>query len=508
MFNSNALEVLRARYLRRDASGAVVEEPEEMILRVASAVSSVESVKGDRRKLKLAFVEMMNDRRFLPNSPTLMNAGKRLKRRNVGQLSACFVLPIEDDPVQVFRVLSEVAAIQLSGGGTGFNFSAIRKMGNVLDVIQLFDDASNVVRQSGVRRGANMAILNWDHPEVSAFVGAKRVGERFRNFNFSVGVSDAFMKGAAGQPLFDDLVDAAWASGDPGLIFLDRIEESNPTPKVGRIWSTNPCGEQPLLPYESCNLGSLNVSRYVGSGGTFNWVQFEEDVRLGIRFLDLVIDANAYPVEQCERITKANRKVGLGVMGFADALLAMGLRYESKAAVEFGGNLMRRLTECGRDESQSLAKTKGAFPNWSGSRWHRLGLKKLRNATVSTVAPSGTISILAGCSSGIEPVFAAVTTKNVLDGRRLVETHPLAGDRSGGAWQTAAEVSVEGHVKMQAAFQKWSDSAVSKTINLPAEAERAAVREAYLLAFKLGCKGITVFRDRSKGPQVLECATC
>ncbi len=542
---ANALKVLEQRYLRKDAQGRVIETPEQMFERVAQAVASAEGRKA--RTWSQRYRELLLSLRFLPNSPTLMNAG-----RDQGQLSACFVLPLRDSLDSVFDTLKQAALIHQSGGGTGFDFSELRPAGapvksthgvasGPVSFIRIFDTATEIIKQGGTRRGANMAILRVDHPDIESFIEAKRDLRSITNFNVSVGVTDAFMaavdrsaefalidpqdrrevRKVAARTLFRKIAESAWECGDPGLVFLDRINRFNPTPEQGPMASTNPCGEQPLLAFESCNLGSLNLAAYVRDG-KWDWAQFLSDIPVAVRFLDAVIDVNHYPVSACAKVTRRNRKIGLGVMGFADALLLLGIRYESPEAVLFGEQVMSVLDRAAKASSAALAKEKGAFAAGRHSIWKRLGYPALRNATVSTVAPTGTISMIAGVSSGIEPIFAGVFQRNVLGGAKLQEIHPavrklLSGGAGSGslgeedlsrllgpAWQPAYQVSVEGHLQIQAAFQRHSDSAVSKTINLPQSATVDQVEQAYLRAYGLGCKGITVYRDQSRPSQVLE----
>lgn len=542
----NAIEVLRARYLLRDKDGKIHETPEELFRRVSDAIAEPEEKK--RKAWAATFHEMMTSLRFLPNSPTLMNAGKKK-----AQLSACFVLPVEDSLGAIFDTLKSAALIQQSGGGTGFAFSRIRPRGAVVQsthgtasgpvgFIKIFDTATETVKQGGSRRGANMAVLRVDHPDILEFIRSKRGGAQILNFNISIGATAEFMRAVAAdgkfslrdprtgaevgkvsaREIFDEAVQVAWECGDPGFVFLDRINFFNPTPGIGEMESTNPCGEQPLLPYESCNLGSLNLGAYV-QAGKFDWTLYQKDIHAAVRFLDNVIEMNAYPIRQTGEITRRNRKIGLGVMGFADLLLKLGIPYDSVEARAIGERVMSVLDREGKTASMGLAKERGAFSNFKGSLWQRLGYPKLRNATVSTVAPTGTISMIAGCSSGIEPIFSGVFYRNVLDGGRLLDVHPAvaealgseAGDpekitdemisaRLGKAWSPAGRISVEGHVGMQAVFQRFSDSAVSKTINLPQDAQPRDVAKAYLLAYERGCKGITVYRDQSRDRQVLE----
>lgn len=545
--SANALTVLQSRYLWKSESGAVSETPDQLIARVAAAIATNE--KRNRGYWEDRFFDVMIARRFLPNTPTLINAG-----RPNGQLSACFVLEIEDSLESIFDSLKAAAMIHQSGGGTGFAFSRIRPRGSTVrstsgiasgpvSFMKIFDTATETIKQGGARRGANMAVLRVDHPDIKEFINSKRDLRSVTNFNISVGITDDFMRAveasadfslvdprtrkevrrASAKALWEEILQAAWECGDPGLVFLDRINVFNPTPELGPMESTNPCGEQPLLPYESCNLGSLNLGEYF-QNGEFGWGQFQQDISVCVRFLDNVIDVNSYPVDECRKITLRNRKIGLGVMGFADVLLMLGLPYNSAEARGFGEKVMSVLDREAKACSAQLARERGAFSNWKGSLWHRLGYPELRNATVSTVAPTGTISIIAGASSGIEPVFSGFFYRNVLSGARLVEIHPAVerafknlgkdlgaqvtdasiSSALGPAWTPAKKVSVMDHVRMQAVFQRHSDSAVSKTINMPESATRAEIGTAYRAAYAMGCKGITVYRDRSRPVQVLE----
>ena len=561
----NAVEVLKRRYLLKDENRRVIETPSELFRRVAHHVAraednydadlSVEDVE-DR------FYRMMRNREIMPNSPTLMNAGTRL-----GQLSACFVLPVEDSIEGIFKSLADMARIHQTGGGTGFSFSRLRPRGDLVastkgrasgpvSFMGIFDKATDVIVQGGRRRGANMGVLRCDHPDVLDFIEAKVGSDAFRNFNLSVGATDKFMRSIAdnrpfdlvnprtgeaarqigARSLLDLIVNAAWRTGDPGLIFLDEINRRNPTPPIGRIEATNPCGEVPLLPYESCILASINLDKMTRSDepgrAAVDWGKLRDTVRWGVRFLDDVIDVNAYPLEPIRAITQANRKIGLGVMGFADMLIRLGIPYNSREAVAFAARLMRFVHRESRAASETLAAQRGAFPNFDKSIYAASG-RKLRNATVNTIAPTGTISIIAGCSSGIEPLFAISFVRNVLSGTRLFETHPLfekvARDRGFYSREllaevarhpslakikgvpndvkqlfvTAFDVAPQQHLEIQAAFQKYTDNAVSKTINLPADATVEDVREIYLAAHRLKCKGITVYRYGSKSGQVL-----
>lgn len=507
---------------------------------------------------------MMRNLEFLPNSPTLMNAGTRL-----GQLSACFVIPVEDSIEEIFNALGEMARIHQTGGGTGFAFSRLRPRGDVVTSTQghasgpvsflsIFDRATDVILQGGKRRGANMGVLRCDHPDIVEFIEAKARSGILANFNLSVGVTNKFMRAVAndrtlalvnprtgkrsGQiragALFDMMTNAAWRTGDPGLVFLDHINRHNPTPTQGVIEATNPCGEVPLLPFESCILGSINLARMVverrggRAGMTVDWDTLRDRVHWGVRFLDDVIDVNRYPLESIATVTRGNRKIGLGVMGFADMLIQLGIAYDSPQAVAFARKLMRFIHTESLNASEQLARVRNAFPNFKASV-HAGGERTLRNATVNTIAPTGTISIIAGCSSGIEPLFAVSFIRRVLSGTRLFETNPwferIARARGFYSREMLADVAASGslknvkgvpadvkrlfvttfdvpwrqHLAIQAGFQRYTDNAVSKTINLPAEASADDVREIYLAAHRLRCKGITIYRYGSKGEQVL-----
>ncbi len=556
----NTMEVLKKRYLLKDDRQNIRETPSELFRRVAHHVAQ-----GERNvrallpveEVEEKFYQMMRNLEFLPNSPTLMNAGATL-----GQLSACFVIPVEDSIDGIFEALRDMAKIHQTGGGTGFSFSRLRPKGDLVastkgqasgpvSFMSIFDQATGVIVQGGKRRGANMGILRCDHPDIVEFIEAKTAGNRFSNFNLSVGITDRFMRAQRAdkefdllnprtgrkvrsvnaRTLFDLIVNAAWLTGDPGLIFLDEINRKNPTPEVGAIEATNPCGELPLLPYESCNLGSINLAKMI-KGKDLDWERLGEYVRWGIRFLDDVIEVNIFPLPQIREITFANRKVGLGVMGFADALIRLGIPYHSPEAVRFARKTMRFVREESLKASAGLAEERGVFPNFSRSVYARKNLR-LRNATVNTIAPTGTISIIAGCSSGIEPLFAVAFVRNVLSGTRLFEVNPFFEESAkarkfytkelaaqvaqSGSLQkirgvpedikrvfvTAFDLTPEEHLNIQAAFQTYTDNSVSKTINLPAEATVEDIRRIYLRAFQLKCKGITVYRYGSKEEQVL-----
>lgn len=554
-----ANEVLRKRILLADASGEPRETAEEMFTRVASAVASVErrySASAQTRETADAFCRLMQSFDFLPNSPTLVNAGLPS-----GQLSACFVLPIEDSMDSIFGTLRDMALIQKTGGGTGFSFSRLRprndpvgsargRSSGPVSFMKLYDYASETTRLGGARRGANMGVLRFDHPDILEFIASKSDSDVLHTFNISVAVTDEFMDSVkrradyglinprTGQEIgrlnarevFDAVVDSAWKTGDPGIIFLDAINKGNPVPAVGAIEATNPCGEQPLLAYESCNLGSINVSHFVRDS-KIDFARLRSVVRLAVRFLDDVVDANHYPLPQIEEQTLGNRKIGLGIMGFADLLFLLGVPYDSREAVAVAGELMGFVAKEAEAESCRLAEQRGAFPNYARSIFPELGIKR-RNATVTTIAPTGTISLIAGCSSGIEPLFALCFVRHVLEERREFHIHPLF-EKMAGAYLTAEirnkilltgsakdvkelpesirsifvtahDIDPEWHVRMQAAFQEHVESAVSKTVNLRRTATRSDIEKVFLLAHELGCKGITVFRDGCKSEQVLE----
>jgi ribonucleoside-diphosphate reductase alpha chain len=562
-WSESAMRVLRERYLIK-RNGHVVETPEEMCWRVATAVAASEGKWASPEKVREyeeAYYDILVDRTFLPNSPTLMNAGTG----NGLQYSACYVLPVGDSIPEIFDTLKNAAIIHQSGGGTGFAFSRVRRKNSIVSrsggrasgpvsFLRVFNAATEAVKQGGTRRGANMGILSVDHPDVLEFIDCKNDGG-ITNFNISVAISDAFMDALRSdnfyelvdphthevtgrlraRDVWDKIVDSAWRTGDPGLVFIDRINHSraNPTPEVGMIEATNPCGEQPLLPNEACNLGSLHVAQFVverDGHKDIDWPELERVARLAARFLDDVIESNPYPLPEIDRMVKSNRRIGLGIMGWADLLFKLGIPYNSEEAIELGDRLWSLIERAGHEESQELARVRGPFPNWERSIY-RDG-PPMRNSTVTTIAPTGTISIIANASSGIEPIFALAFQHKVED-RKLTFINPIfveatkeAGifsdelmDRvaaQGSAhhlegvpeemqqvFVTAHEVEPKWHVRMQAAFQKHTDNGVSKTINLPNEATRKDVEEAYELAWNLGCMGITVFRDGSKGAQVL-----
>lgn len=556
----NAAKVLESRYLLKDESGHVLETPSQLFRRVAHAVASVEKKfdkTTDRKSLEDDFYYLMTNLEFLPNSPTLMNAGTRL-----GQLSACFVLPVEDSITDIFEGLKNMAVVHQSGGGTGFSFSHLRPKGDLVrstkgvasgpvSFMRIFDTATEVIKQGGRRRGANMGILQAVHPDGIEFISSKSDEASLSNFNISVAVTDQFMETVSkkqkhplinprtgketgsirGDRLFEAIVNQAWKTGDPGMLFLDQINRHNPTPQLGMIEATNPCGELPLLPYESCNLGSINLSHMV-SDGQINWEKLGKTTKLAVRFLDNVIEANKLPLPVIDKLTKGNRKIGLGIMGFADMLIKLGIPYDSEKALETAETCIKFIYNEAHQASSQLASERGEFPNFTGSIHDKGSKSQPRNATLLSIAPTGTISILAGCSSGIEPLFALSYVRNVMEGMQLLEMNPLfkqvARARGFFSQELMAKVASQGtlrgindipedvqrlfvtdwdidpqwHIRMQASFQKYVDNSVSKTINLPAEATTEDVRQAYSMAYKLGCKGITIYRYGSKKRQV------
>jgi ribonucleoside-diphosphate reductase alpha chain len=558
VFTDAALRVLRRRILRRDAQGNPIETPEEMFVRVAREIARVEGKyvpEAEVDRISESFYQMMASLDFLPNSPTLVNAGLP-----GGQLAGCFVLPIEDSMESIFGTLKDMALIQKSGGGTGFSFSRLRPRNEIIKstrgrssgpvpFMQLYDYACQVNRLGGVRSGANMGVMRFDHPDILEFIEAKSTPNALHTFNISVAVTDYFVdcvRRSADYPLvnphtrqevgwmnaryvFDEIVKSAWRTGDPGLVFLDTINRSNPTPLVGQIEATNPCGEQPLLPYESCNLGSINAARFVRDR-QIDFERLRGIVHIAVRFLDDVIDVNRYPIPQIEERTKANRKIGLGIMGFADMLVLMGMSYDSEEAVRIGKRLMNFISDEAQAESSRLAEIKGVFPNYGMSVFSEKNIK-MRNATLTTIAPTGTVSLIADCSSGIEPLFAICYVRRMLGEQKDFALHPLFERVAGkhlddnlrnrisqrGSVQdvqdvpqkirklfvTAHDMDPVWHVRMQAAFQHHVDSAVSKTVNLRRDATPEDIAKIYLLAQELGCKGITVFRDGCREDQVL-----
>ena len=564
--SENAIKVLEKRYLKKDDDGRVVEKPADMFRRVAKNIASADLRYGkspsEVAKTEEEFYGMMQRLEFLPNSPTLMNAGRDLQ-----QLSACFVLSIEDSMESIFETIKDTAIIHKSGGGTGFSFSRlraknsrVRSTGGIssgpVSFMKVFNSATQAVKQGGTRRGANMGILRVDHPDILEFITCKENDKEITNFNISVAITEDFMKKAVAgkeydlidphtkkpveklnaKEVFDLIIKMAWKNGEPGIIFIDRMNKDNPTPSLGVIESTNPCGEQPLLPYESCNLGSINLAQMVDEG-EINWSKLGETVRKGVHFLDNVIDMNAYPIKRIAETTKSNRKIGLGVMGFADMLFMLGISYDSENSTQIAEKVMKFILESAQTFSQEMASERGPFPNFKDSIYNIPGARPLRNATLTTIAPTGTLSIIANCSSGIEPIFALSYVRNIMDNTKLVEVHPYfkeIADRRGfftpelmniiaqkgsvkflseipedvqKLFVTAHDIDPVGHIKMQSAFQKYTNNAVSKTVNLPHDATAEDVRNIYMLAYDGGCKGVTIYRDRSREEQVLNVST-
>ncbi|MCX8178798.1 MAG: adenosylcobalamin-dependent ribonucleoside-diphosphate reductase [Candidatus Aenigmarchaeota archaeon] len=561
----NALTLLKLRYLKRNEFGEVIETPEQLFRRVAHAIAIVEKKYGKSdeqiKEIEEEFYELMTSLRFLPNSPTLMNAGT-----GSGQLSACNVLPLEDSMESIFETIKNAAIVQKFGGGTGFSFSKLRPKGDKVGstggiaagpvfFLNAFDSALKGIRQAHRRFATNMGILRVDHPDIFEFIDAKKQEGVITTFNISVGITDKFMQAVKKNEMFDivnprnnkvvvrmpaieifdKIAKNAWSNGEPGLVFIDRMNktESNPVPELGPIEATNPCGEQPLYPYDSCNLGSIDVSKMVKEK-EIDWVLLEKTVRLSVRFLDNVIDSSLFPLKEIEERTKSIRRIGLGVMGFADMLIKLEIPYNSEQALELAEKLMKFVTEKGREVSIELGEERGSFPEFNKSIW-KGKYKALRNSTITTIAPTSNLSIIAGCSHSIEPIFSITYVRNVKDslGTNLIETNPLfeevakkrgfyseklmkavlAKGKLAGIDQipedvkkvfvVSHEISPEWHVKIQAAFQKYTDNAVSKTVNLPNSASVDDVKKIYMLAYDLGCKGITVYRDGSREKQII-----
>ena len=560
MLTENALTVLKKRYLLKDQHGKVIETPEEMFRRVASNIAAADKQYGGNvMKTEEEFFVLMRNLDFLPNSPTLMNAGT-----NIQQLSACFVLPVEDSMEGIFEAIKNTALIHQSGGGTGFSFSRIRPKGDIvhstggvasgpISFMKVFNASTDVIKQGGRRRGANMGILRVDHPDIIEFITCKRDQKELTNFNISVGITKTFMDALANdstynlinphkqeptdalraRDVFNAIVDMGWGNGEPGVVFLDKINADNPTPHVGQIESTNPCGEQPLLPYESCNLGSINLSHMVHEGH-IDFDKLKKVVHTTVHFLDNVVDQNQYPLEIIRKMTQANRKIGLGIMGFADMLIQLNISYNSEEALNVAKKVMSFVQEEARQASVALGKDRGSFPNFKGSTYDG-EYEAMRNATVTTIAPTGTISIIADCSSGIEPLFAITFIRNILDkDDRLVEVNPhfdriskkqgfysknlfknIASNKGSvkglesvpkeiqAIFTTALDITPEWHIRMQAAFQEFTDNATSKTVNLAEHATKDDVSTIYKLAYDLNCKGVCVYRYGSRTGQVL-----
>ena len=570
----NALTVLKARYLLKNEEGKVIETPGEMFRRVASTIASAESLYGGNpSEWEEKYFDLMTTLRFLPNSPAMMNAGK-----SMGQLAACFVLPVSDSMNSIFDTLKNAALILQSGGGTGFSFSQLRPKSDIVkstggiasgpvSFMRIYNTATEVIKQGGARRGANMGILRVDHPDILEFIRIKRAEGELSNFNISVAVTDAFLDAlrkdeeydlinprsgrASGRikawAVFNEMVESAWKTGDPGIVFIDRINKANPTPHIGTMESTNPCGEQPLLPYEACVLGSINLSKYVKQSTAVDassrnalpgkgerkgedvkseriaWDSLSADIKTAVRFLDDSIDVNRYPIPAVEQMHKGNRKIGLGIMGWADMLILLGIPYDHKKAFVLAGKLMKFIRDSSRKASVELAEARGVFPNFKGSVYDAPGMPRVRNATTTTIAPTGTLSLIADCSSGIEPLFALAYKRLILETelneinryffdiakekgfyseelkKNVTEKGNLRGEKKVPAgikrlFKTAHDISPEHHIEMQARFQEFTDNAVSKTINMPYRAKKEDVARSFLLAYEKGCKGITVFR--------------
>ena len=559
--SKNAQIILEKRYLKKDQNGKAVETPEALFSRVAKGIAAADACfdpQAGTQKTEKKFLTLMGDMRFLPNSPTLMNAGRKL-----GQLAACFVLPIDDSMDSIFDTLKHAAIIHKTGGGTGFSFSRIRPENDMvlstagissgpISFMSVFDVATETVKQGGTRRGANMGVLRVDHPDIEAFITAKTDHSRLNNFNVSVAITRRFMdalengadydlinprtgksvKSVSAVKIFNDIVHSAWQSGEPGVIFIDRINENNPVPQLGDIEATNPCGEQPLLPYESCTLGSINLSKMV-TRHYLNENRLKQTVHDAVHFLDNVVEINQYPLPIIEKMSKGTRKIGLGVMGFADMLIKLGIPYDSEEAVSCAESTMGLISKESKAASAALAKKRGNFPNYEESRFDHPSTPNMRNATTTTIAPTGTISIIAGTSSGIEPLFAIAHVRHVLEGKQLTEIHPLflkAAKKEGvynktladeiaargsiqaiegipdhmkRLFRTSHDISAEWHIRIQAAFQKFTDNAVSKTVNFPADATVEDVEKVYRLAHEIECRGVTIYRYGSRDKQVL-----
>ena len=561
VLSDNAMTVLKKRYFKKNEKGEVVENAVELFWRVAENIAKADAIYDKNAKTEKTaeeFYNLMISLDFLPNSPTLMNAGRELQ-----QLAACFVLPVEDSIEGIFEAIKNAALIHKSGGGTGFSFSRLRPnrdkvkttsgvSSGPISFMKVFNAATEAIKQGGTRRGANMGILSVEHPDIREFISCKADDKEITNFNISVALTEAFMQALKegkkynlinprdGKPegeesareIFDMIVEYAWKNGDPGIVFIDRINEENPTPNAGKIEATNPCGEQPLLPFEACNLGSVNLANMITQDNEIDYDRLKKAVHMGVHFLDNVIDMSKYPLEKIAEMVRSNRKIGLGIMGWADMLVQLGISYSSEAATALGEKVMKFIHAEASDASKKLANSRGTFPNYRGSV---LEMKKLsqRNATLTTIAPTGTLSMIAGCSSGVEPLFAVAYTKTVMDNERLPEINKYFMKRAkdGGFYSdklinkiaetghiaaedgvpeevrkvyvTAHDIEPEWHVKMQAAFQKATDNAVSKTVNFKNSATKEDVKKVYMMAYESGCKGVTIYRDGSRDAQVL-----
>ncbi len=548
MLDQNALVILQKRYLIKDEAGNAIETPEKLFMRVARSIAQAEEnyKDGQREKMTQEFFLMLSGLEFLPNSPTLMNAG-----RDMGQLAACFVLPVEDSLDSIFDRVKQTAKIHQTGGGTGFSFSKLRPKDDVVastmgvasgpvSFMKVFDMATEVMKLGGTRRGANMGILRIDHPDIEEFVTVKRDPTQLINFNLSVAVTDAFMQAYKADrkfPLINPrtgkeakkvkatellrlIAESAWATGDPGVVFIDTINAANPTPHIGEIEATNPCGEQPLLPWESCCLGSINLAKLVKNGGngkssSINWDRLKELTHLGVRFLDNVIEMSKYPVAEIDRISRANRKIGLGVMGLAHLLIRLGVPYDAAEANNIAEKVMTFIQKESKVASKQLSQSRGTFPNYKGSVWDKKNLPQ-RNATTTTVAPTGTISLIAGTSSGIEPIYDVKYTRRILGDMQIEVVDPIyaelrdrgySAEKLEALFRRAYQIAPLDHLRIQKTFQNYVDNAVSKTINLPQDATPETILNIYTEAHRMGLKGTTVFRDKSRDYQILSCGT-